>query len=165
MHGLSYLNINDAFFNGYLYNFSWGFYLLIFFLIFILVFQGMKNIETISLELSRSKEIWFTSKIFAQMKRVFAKMKKLRLLKVYYSDHHSLMRKKYKISLPEGFEFPPELRYLHWEGLESLPSNFEGENLVAINLKSSNIKKLWKGKKVKPLLSLLFFIRFKEFFY
>ena len=57
MHGLSYLNINDAFFNGYLYNFSWGFYLLIFFLIFILVFQGMKNIETISLDLSKFKKM------------------------------------------------------------------------------------------------------------
>ena len=110
----------------------------------------MKNVETISLGLSRSKEMWFTEVVFADMKKMFAKMKKLRLLKVYYNDHH------YKISLPEGFEFPRELRYLHWEGLESLPSNFDLENLVAINLKGSNIKKLWKGKKVQPLLSLLF---------
>ena len=41
--------------------------------------QGMENIETLSLELSRSKEMWFT-------KEVFASMKKLRLLKVYYND-------------------------------------------------------------------------------
>ena len=95
----------------------------------------MENVETISLDLSRSKEKWFTIKIFAQMKKVFAKMKKLRLLKVYYSlgDEH-------KMPLPKGFEFPPNLNYLHWEGLESLPSNFHGEKLVAINLKSSNIK-------------------------
>ena len=66
------------------------------------------------------------------------------------------MRKEYKIFLPEGFEFPYGLRYLHWEGLESLPLNFDSENLVAINLEGSNIKKLWKGKKVQPLLSLLF---------
>ena len=116
----------------------------------------MNNVETIYLELSGSKEIWFTEKVFAKMKKRFAKMKKLRLLKVYYNDHHSLMRMEYKTFIPEGFEFPRELRYLHWEGLESLPSNFDLENLVAIDLKSSNIKKLWKGKKVQPLLGLLF---------
>ena len=86
------------------------------------------------------------------MKRMFSKMKKLRLLKVYYRNHHSLLRKEDKICLPKDFEFPSNLRYLHWEGLESLTLNFHGENLVAINLKSSNIKKLWKGKKVLPLL-------------
>ncbi|CBI35614.3 unnamed protein product, partial [Vitis vinifera] len=47
--------------------------------------KGMENVETISLDLSRSKEKWFTTKIVAQMKKVFAKMQKLRLLKVYYS--------------------------------------------------------------------------------
>ena len=67
------------------------------------------------------------------------------------------MGKGYKTSLPEGFEFPRELRYLYWEGLEALPSNFDPKNLVAINLKCSNIKKLWKIKKVQPLLSLLLF--------
>ena len=116
----------------------------------------MKNVETISLELSRSKEVFANmKKVFAKMRKVFAKMKKLRLLRVYYSD--DTMRKKYKISLPEGFEFPRELRYLHWEGLEALPLNFDPENLVAINLKCSNIKKLWKMKKVQSLLSLLLF--------
>ncbi|RVW86543.1 Disease resistance-like protein DSC1 [Vitis vinifera] len=69
-------------------------------------------------------------------------MKKLRLLKVYYS-----LGDKHKMSLPKDFEFPPNLNYLHWEGLVSLPSNFHGEKLVAINLKSSNIKELLKGEK------------------
>ena len=65
-------------------------------------------------------------------------MKKLILLKIYYSDHYSLMRKDYKISFPEGFESPCELRYLHWESLESLPLNFDVENLVAINYSNFN---------------------------
>ncbi|XP_034691602.1 disease resistance protein RPV1-like [Vitis riparia] len=104
--------------------------------------KGMKNVETISLELSRSKEKWFTTKIFAQMKKVFAKMKKLRLLKVYYS--HGV---ECKTRLPKGFEFPPNLNYLHWEGLVSSPSNFHGEKLVAISLKNSNIKELLIGEK------------------
>ena len=79
---------------------------------------------------------------------MFAKMKKLRLLKVCYNDHHCLTRKKDKIRLPIDFEFLPNLRYLRWEGLESLPLNFDAENLVAINLNCSNIERLWKGKKV-----------------
>lgn len=115
----------------------------------------MKDIETISLELSRSREIWFTEEVLTTMKIKFAKMKKLRLLKVYYSDDLVGIKNK-KTSLPEGFEFPRELRYLHWEGLESLPANFDPENLVAINLKFSNTKKLWKRKKVQPILGLLF---------
>ncbi|KAJ9672864.1 hypothetical protein PVL29_026210 [Vitis rotundifolia] len=112
--------------------------------------EGMKNVETISLDLSRSKEIWFTTNIFVQMKKVFAKMKKLRLLKVYYSHGD-----KYKMLLPKGFEFPPNLKYLYWEGLESLPSNFHGESLVAINMKSSNIKELWEGDKCFAELKFL----------
>lgn len=109
----------------------------------------MENVETLSLELTRSKEMWFTKEVFTTMKLRFAKMKKLRLLRVYDSD--DVMRKVYETSLPEGFEFPGELRYLHWEGLEALPWNFDPKNLVAINLKHSNMKKLWKRKKVQPL--------------
>ena len=52
----------------------------------------MKNVETISLDLSESKEIWFMRVAFAEMKKRFAK------------DHHILVRKEYKIFLPEGFE-------------------------------------------------------------
>ena len=36
----------------------------------------MKNVETISLDLSESKEIWFMGVVFAEMKKRFAKMKK-----------------------------------------------------------------------------------------
>ena len=125
---------------------------------FNLVFQGMEIVETISLNLSRSKEKWFTTKIFAQMKKVFVKMKKLRLLKVYYNDHDGLTREEYKVFLPKDFEFPHNLRYLHWQGctLTSLPSKFNGENLIEINLKSSNIKQLWKGNKVWSLFNFFF---------
>ncbi|XP_034674591.1 disease resistance protein RPV1-like [Vitis riparia] len=112
--------------------------------------KGMKNVETISLDLSGSQEIWSTTNIFVQMKKVFAKMKKLRLLKVYYSHGD-----KYKMLLPKGFEFPPNLKYLYWEGLESLPSNFHGESLVAINMKSSNIKELWEGDECFAELKFL----------
>ncbi|KAL6311258.1 hypothetical protein AAG906_016222 [Vitis piasezkii] len=76
-------------------------------------------------------------------------MKKLRLLKIYCNDHDGLSREEYKVHLPKDFEFPHNLRYLHWQRctLRSLPSSFYGEQLIEINLKSSNIKKLWKGSK------------------
>ena len=105
--------------------------------------QGMENIQTISLSLSELKEIQFTI-------NVFVKMKKLRLLKIYDDDHEDLMRKKYKVILPKNFEFPHNLRYLHWDRctLKSFPSKFYGENLTEINMKSSNFKQLWKGNQV-----------------
>lgn len=112
----------------------------------------MKNVETISLDLSICGKNWFTAEIFDQMKKVFANMKKLRLLKVYYSDHYKdcLHQEghKFKMPLPKDFEFPPNLKFLHWDGLESLPLNFHGENLIAINLKSSDIKELLREEKV-----------------
>ena len=83
----------------------------------------------------------------------FSKMKGLRLFKVYWScgfTNHT-GGECTKLLVPEGFEFPSyDLRYLHWEGypLESLPSNFDGENLVELNLKKSSIKYLWQWEKV-----------------
>ena len=83
----------------------------------------------------------------------FSKMKGLRLFKVYWScgftNHWT------KLLVPKGFEFPSyDLRYLHWEGypLESLPSNFDGENLVELNLKKSSIKYLWQRQSEKVVL-------------
>ncbi|KAL6316879.1 hypothetical protein AAG906_022891 [Vitis piasezkii] len=90
--------------------------------------------------------------------KVFAKMKKLRLLKVYWRENCGLMRKEYKLIIPKNFELPSyELRYLHWEGysLKSLPSNFYGENIVEINLRNSNIRQLWQGNKCLGKLKVL----------
>jgi len=43
-----------------------------------------------------------------------------------------------------------ELRYLEWDPFPwmSLPSTFHLDQLVELILPSSNIKQLWKGKKV-----------------
>ena len=104
--------------------------------------------------MSRSREISFTTKAFERMER-------LRLLKVYWSCDVNVndMGKEYqKLIIPEDFEFPSyDLRYLHWEGysLKSLPSNFEGENLIELNLKHSNIRYLWQGEKVVLLFSYI----------
>ncbi|KAL6315341.1 hypothetical protein AAG906_000445 [Vitis piasezkii] len=97
--------------------------------------KGMENIETMSLDLSKAKEMWLSSKALTEMKKVSAMMQKLRLLKVYYNDHHSSRRKEYKVFLPKDFELPPNLIYLHWEGYAS---NFcKGEELKFIDLSYS----------------------------
>ena len=65
--------------------------------------------------------------------------------------YDSVMKIASKMQLGLDFEIPSyELRYLRWDGypLDSLPSNFDGENLVELHLKCSNIKQLWQGNKV-----------------
>eukprot|EP00261_Vitis_vinifera_P034267 XP_019075510.1 PREDICTED: TMV resistance protein N isoform X1 [Vitis vinifera] len=112
---------------------------------------GMKNVEAIFLDLSRSKELSIRTMIFAKMKR-------LRLLKIYWSGYCGTTEKEFKVILPEDFQFPAhELRYLHWEGypLKSLPSNFLGENLVELNMVDSNIKQLWQGNERLEQLKIL----------
>ena len=105
-------------------------------------FQGTEAIEGISFDLSALGEIQFTTEAFNNMKG-------LRLLKVFRDE--LLSNDPNTVHLPEEFEFPSyELRYLRWDGwsLESLPSNFKGENLVELSLKHSSLNHLWKGNKV-----------------
>ena len=99
---------------------------------------------------------------------VLAKMTRLRLLKVHsgvFSDFYDediadkdydvIIENASKMKLGPDFEFASyELRYLCWEGypLEFLPSNFDGENLIELHLRCSNIKQLWQGNKVLLLL-------------
>ena len=99
---------------------------------------------------------------------VLAKMTRLRLLKVHSGvfsyfygeciadeDYDVMIENASKMKLGLDFEFPSyELRYLCWDGYPSefLPSNFDGENLIELHLKCSNIKQLWQGTKVLLLL-------------
>ena len=98
---------------------------------------------------------------------VLAKMTRLRLLKFHSGvflniyggiadeDYAVIMENASKMKLGLDFEFPSyELRYLCWDGypLEFLPSNFDGENLIDLHLRCSNIKQLWHENKVLLLL-------------
>ena len=87
-------------------------------------------------------------------------MNRLRLLIVHQHakynsmvEHHFVGNQVqlYKIHLPVDFQIPSyELIFLHWDGysLESLPSNFQADNLVELRLRCSNIKQLCKGDMV-----------------
>lgn len=47
-------------------------------------------------------------------------------------------------------KFPKKLRWLSWHSLrlESLPSDMPLESLIALDLRYSSLKQLWKGPKV-----------------
>ncbi|KAG2291418.1 hypothetical protein Bca52824_038087 [Brassica carinata] len=82
---------------------------------------------------------------------VFEEMDRLRLLKLHYPTSEN----DCKVSLPEGLlSLPDELRLLHWERypLESLPGNFNPENLVELNMPYSNLTKLWEGTESLEML-------------
>ncbi|KAJ9675895.1 hypothetical protein PVL29_024726 [Vitis rotundifolia] len=110
--------------------------------------EGTNAIEGIFLSTSAAEPIEFTTEAFKMMN-------KLRLLKVYQDHKCGSMVKNDRVHASTDFEFPSsELRYLYWEKypLESLPSNFHGENIVELNLQCSKLKGLWKG--LKPLKKL-----------
>ncbi|KAJ9684936.1 hypothetical protein PVL29_017093 [Vitis rotundifolia] len=115
--------------------------------------MGTKAVEAIFLDMCESREISFTTDAFKKMER-------LRLFKIYWSRGFHNYRGKgcQKLLLPEDFKFHSHyLRYLHWErySLKSLPSNFDGENLIELNLQHSNIEHLWQGKKYLEELKIL----------
>ena len=129
--------------------------------------QGTEVVEGIVLDLSASKELHFSFD-------AFMKMNKLRLLKVcnvrlcgsfeYFSwkelcaDSDACTRmnklnqfKDYKLLLSGDFKFlSNNLRCLYWHGypLKSFPLNFHPEQLVELNMSSSQVEQLWKGLKV-----------------
>ena len=68
-----------------------------------------------------------------------ARMYELRLLQLCY------------VQLSGSYEeFPKRLRWLCWRGfpLESIPSDFPVESLVALDMRYSSLKQVWRGTKV-----------------
>ncbi|XP_065880804.1 disease resistance protein RPV1-like isoform X1 [Euphorbia lathyris] len=98
---------------------------------------GTEMVEGIFFNTYKMQEVNLSS-------RAFAGMVNLRLLKIYNAG----VGNKCKLRLPDGLELlSDKLRYLHWEEypLSSMPSNFQAENLVELNLAYSNVKQLWSG--------------------
>jgi len=77
-------------------------------------------------------------------------MNKLQYLDIYSKDLFPQNHRSFYLP-DQGLEsLPNELKYLRWEHypLESLPSKFNGEKLVVLNLQYSQVKKLWNKEKV-----------------
>ena len=91
----------------------------------------MKGVEGLALKLPRS-EVNFNTKTFIKMER-------LRLLQLDYAQ------------LTGDYEyFSKELRWLRWHGfpLKFIPKNFYPRKIVAIDLRYSNLREVWKDPKV-----------------
>jgi hypothetical protein len=72
--------------------------------------------------------------------KAFKKMSKLRLLQLA------------GVQLNGDFKFfPRDLRWLYWNGYPSTyaPSEFQQGSLVAVKLKYSNLKQIWKKSQVQ----------------
>ncbi|XP_010482143.1 PREDICTED: disease resistance protein RML1B-like [Camelina sativa] len=97
--------------------------------------------------------IWFdtsnTKEVFIS-KRALTRMPNLRFLKVYKRRYDGNDR----MHIPVAMEFPHRLRLLHWEAYPSkcLPPTFHPEYLVELDMKYSQVEKLWDG--TQPLTSL-----------
>ena len=92
----------------------------------------MEEVEGISLKLQRSSKVNFSTEAFIKMQR-------LRLLQL---DH---------VQLTGDYEYlSKELRWLRWHGfpLEFIPNNFYPRKIVAIDLRYSNLREVWKDTKV-----------------
>ncbi|KAK2639901.1 hypothetical protein Ddye_027696 [Dipteronia dyeriana] len=106
---------------------------------------GTDAVEVISLDMDNLGDVQLSS-------QVFDKMHNLRFLLFNYKF------KSNRVHLPDGLNYiPDELRILHWRGypLRALPSNFNPEKLVKLDLSGSNIEQLWEGTKHAPKLKWL----------
>ncbi|ESQ55423.1 hypothetical protein EUTSA_v10024441mg [Eutrema salsugineum] len=77
----------------------------------------------------------------------FMRMSNLRFLKFHSSQWCD---NDLKFQFCKGIDhFPDKIVYLHWQGYpyDYLPSEFNAEELVDLNLRHSHIKKLWKEEK------------------
>lgn len=107
-----------------------GFYFFNFTLLF--ASQGTKSVEGLALKLERTSSVCFST-------NAFAKMTRLRLLQL---DH---------VQLAGDYEYlPKQLRWLYWRRFpfKYLPNNFYQGSLVAIDLKRSNLRQVWKRPQV-----------------
>ncbi|KAK8665255.1 hypothetical protein V6N13_005427 [Hibiscus sabdariffa] len=78
--------------------------------------------------------------------QAFVKMQRLQLLQL---DH---------VELKGDFEdFPKSLIWLRWHGfpMQSLPADFDIRRLVALDMRYSNLKRVWKDKECVPNLKIL----------
>lgn len=69
----------------------------------------------------------------------FVRMHELRLLLLHYVK----LAGCYK-------EFPKKLKWVYWRGfpLKSIPNDFPLESLVALEMRNSSLKQVWRGSKV-----------------
>ncbi|XP_021806792.1 TMV resistance protein N-like [Prunus avium] len=93
--------------------------------------SGTEEIQGVTLNLLRSEKATFST-------HAFTNMKKLRLLKLNYVE----LTGEYKY-------LSRKLRWLCWHGfpLKIIPNDFDQQNLVAMDLRYSNLRHVWKDSE------------------
>ncbi|KAK7281177.1 hypothetical protein RIF29_08927 [Crotalaria pallida] len=101
--------------------------------------SGKKNVEGLALKLQEASKVRLSTK-------AFEKMNKLRLLQL---DCVQLVG--------DYVYLPKQLRWLNWQRfpLRYIPNNFYQGNLVALHLKHSNLKLVWKEAQLLERLKIL----------
>jgi hypothetical protein len=94
--------------------------------------QGTETVEALILSMQRTGRVSFSTNVFQDMK-------KLRLLQLDSVD----------LTVDFGY-LSKQLRWVNWQRstFSSVPNDFDQENLVAFELKHSNVKQVWKETKV-----------------
>ncbi|CAL8107611.1 unnamed protein product [Prunus armeniaca] len=95
--------------------------------------SGTEEIQGVTLNLLRSEKATFST-------HAFTNMKKLRLLKLNYVE----LTGEYKY-------LSRKLRWLCWHGfpLKNIPNDFDQQNLVAMDLRYSNLRHVWKDSEME----------------
>jgi len=94
--------------------------------------QGTETVEALIFNLQSTGRVSFNTNTFQDMK-------KLRLLQLD------------RVDLTGDFGYlSKQLRWVNWQRstFNFVPSHFDQENLVAFELKYSNVKQVWKETKV-----------------
>ena len=90
-------------------------------------------------------------------------MNRLRLLKVHQDAKYNSILESHRVGeevqlsnihLARDLQIHSyDLTFLHWDAysLDSLPSNFQADNLVELHLRCSNIKQPWEGNMVRMI--------------
>ncbi|XP_028763132.1 protein SUPPRESSOR OF npr1-1, CONSTITUTIVE 1-like [Neltuma alba] len=96
--------------------------------------ENRGSIEGLIINRSEVEEMWVINKAFRSMHN-------LKFLR-FYGNFNNLNASRME-------RLPRKLRLLDWVGcpLESLPTTFNGENLVEIKMSNNNLTKLWDGEQ------------------
>ncbi|KAK2640331.1 hypothetical protein Ddye_028126 [Dipteronia dyeriana] len=122
--------------------------------------EGTNAVQGIVLDLLNIKKMELSP-------QAFKKMYNLRFIKLHDSGIYLDFGYPYnsKMHFPNGLsDLSDKLRSLIWFGfpLTILPSNFNPENLVELNLRESNLERLWEDAMHAPNLRLLILIGCKR---
>ncbi|XP_042482140.1 disease resistance protein RUN1-like isoform X2 [Macadamia integrifolia] len=101
--------------------------------------KGTKSVEGIILNISQFEDVCFNTEAFVDMRN-------LRLLQLNY------------VHLRGGYEhLSKKLKWLCWHGfpLNSIPTNFDMENLIVLHMENSSVKEVWKEIKLLKRLKIL----------